>query len=75
MDGKVLDVPLFLLRFAKKTSPKTSDAKVFMVSRLRRGPLPFVYRTMHKKQLIRSVRLLNSAGGVYFVIAAVPMSL
>lgn len=28
-----------------------------------------------KKQLIRSVRLLNSAGGVYFVIAAVPMSL
>lgn len=41
----------------------------------KKGSVPFVYRTMHKKQLIRSVRLLNSAGGVYFVIAAVPMSL
>lgn len=34
-----------------------------------------MYRTMHKKQLNLSVRSLNSAGGVYFVIAAVPMSL
>lgn len=41
----------------------------------KKGSVPFMYRTMHKKQLNCSVRLLNSAGGVYFVIAAVPMSL
>lgn len=41
----------------------------------KKGSGPFMYRTMHKKQLNLSVRLLNSAGGVYFVIAAVPMSL
>lgn len=60
----------------KKKTKKTTDPKCFMISQLRR------VRSLHvqdiafkKKQLIRSVRLLNSDGGVYFVIAAVPMSL
>lgn len=59
-----------------KNQPQTNKwPKSFHVFMTKKGSAPFVYRTMHKKQLIRSVRLLNSAGGVYFVIAAVPMSL
>lgn len=59
-----------LLNVLPKASPKSLHDFT-----TKKGSVPFVYRTLHKKQLIRSVRLLNSAGGVYFVIAAVPMSL
>lgn len=72
MKDVLLICAIILLNILPKTSPKTSNPKVSMT---KKGSVPFVYRTMHKKQLIRSVRLLNSAGGVYFVIAAVPMSL
>lgn len=67
---------MFYQKTKQKNKQKTTDPKCFMISQLRR------VRSLHvqdialkKKQLIRSVRLLNSAGGVYFVIAAVPMSL
>ena len=68
----LFDVPFFCLKChqkkrktkQKKNSPTTSDPKIFMVFTTKKGLDPFVYRTMPKNQLIRSVRLLNSAGGV-----------
>lgn len=71
------DVPLILLNVLPKTSHKTtSDPKVLHGFTTKKGSVPLrVQDKRIKKQLIRSVRLLNSAGGVYFVIAAVPMSL
>lgn len=65
----------FVKCFTKNQPQNNKRPKSLHGFMTKKGSVPFVYRTMHKKQLIRSVRLLNSAGGVYFVIAAVPMSL